>query len=226
MRSWQLFLPLETAEDSGPLSLGPLLLVLFLCPFCQGTWYARQVTRGRETGHHGKDRWFKTSVTCGPLSRAAVLRLGPPEHRAHGTPESETGVCHSGYCLPRVLPPGPAWMSSGLEICCEQSGASGWQCQAHSSDTCTSALPPASSVCLLCLPPGRPGPMGPPGLPGLEGLKGERGNPGWPGTPGAPGPKGDPGFQGMPVSCPLSGPVFEKDQKIILVCVCVVYPHV
>lgn len=112
-------------------------------------------------------------------------------------------------------------MSSGLEICCEQSGASGWQCQAHSSDTCTSALPPASSVCLLCLPPGRPGPMGPPGLPGLEGLKGERGNPGWPGTPGAPGPKGDPGFQGMPVSCPLAGPVFEKDQKIILVCVCV-----
>lgn len=67
--------------------------------------------------------------------------------------------------------------------------------------------------------------MGPPGLPGLDGLKGDKGNPGWPGTPGAPGPKGDPGFQGMPVSCPMIGPVFGKDQKIILcVCVCV-YPH-
>lgn len=63
--------------------------------------------------------------------------------------------------------------------------------------------------------------MGPPGLPGLDGLKGDKGNPGWPGTPGAPGPKGDPGFQGMPVSCPLAGLVFEKDHKIILVCVCV-----
>lgn len=60
--------------------------------------------------------------------------------------------------------------------------------------------------------------MGPPGLPGIDGLKGDRGNPGWPGAPGPPGPKGDPGFQGMPVSCPFIGLVFEKNHKIVCVC--------
>ena len=70
---------------------------------------------------------------------------------------------------------------------------------------------------------GPPGPMGPPGLPGLDGLKGDKGSPGWPGTPGVPGPKGDPGFQGMPVSCPFVGFVFEKDHKIICMCL---YIHV
>ena len=33
VRSWQLFLPLETTEDSGPLSLGPRLLGAFLVFF-------------------------------------------------------------------------------------------------------------------------------------------------------------------------------------------------
>lgn len=79
-----------------------------------------------------------------------------------------------------------------------------------------------TSVSLL----GPPGPMGPPGLPGLDGLKGDKGNPGWPGTPGTPGPKGDPGYQGMPVSCSFVG-LFEKDHKIICVCVyiCVTLPN-
>ena len=54
LRSWQLFLPLETAEDFGLLPLGPLV-VLFPCPVRELSMHDRELGEGGRASQEGLD---------------------------------------------------------------------------------------------------------------------------------------------------------------------------